>query len=75
MFNGFFIAMKTVKMEARYLNIGLFYKEIPVTADTALEIFKAFELLPTKKLLSDAIMPSVHLCFSGLFSFAQLGLA
>lgn len=46
-----------------------------MTADSVLEISKAFDLLPTKKLLSDVIMPSEHQCFSGLFSFAQLGLA
>ena len=67
--------MKTVKMEARYWNIGLLYAELPVTADTVLEMFKAFDLLPTKKLLSNVTMPSEHQCFSGLFSFAQLGLA
>ena len=66
--------MKTVKMEAIYWEIGLLYTELPVTADTVLEISKAFDLLPTKTLLSDVIMPSEHQCFSALFSFAQLGL-
>ncbi len=70
-----FIAMKTVNMEAIYWNIGLLYTELPVTADNVLEISEAFDLQPTKKLLLDVTMPSEHQYFSGLFSFAQLGLA
>ena len=45
-----FIAMKTVKMEAIYWDVGLLYTELPVTADTVLEISKAFDLLPAKRL-------------------------
>ena len=67
--------MKTVNMEAIYWNIGLLDAELPVTADTVLEISKAFDLLPAKKLLLDVTMLSEHQYFSGLFSFAQLGLA
>ena len=55
-----FIAMKTVKMEAIYWDVGLLYKELSMTADTVLELSKAFDLLPTKTLLSDVIMPSEH---------------
>ena len=50
--------MNAVKMEARYWHIGLLHTELPMTADTVLETSKAFDLVPTKKLLSDVIMPS-----------------
>ena len=41
-----FIAMKTIKMEARYWEIGLLHTKLPMNADIVLEISKAFDLLP-----------------------------
>ena len=44
--------MKTIKMEARYWNIGFLHTELPVTADTVLKISKAFGLLPAQKVVN-----------------------
>jgi len=40
-----FIAMKTIKMEARYWKIGLLHTELIMNTDIVLKISKAFDLL------------------------------